>query len=201
MSPDDSPPELGRVLLVTSDPLVRAGLAGLLAGSGTVVTVEPGALVDAVAWDTTSAPPPPLGPGAPPVLALVQGEQDARAALSAGAAGAVLRSADGATLRAALLAVSQGLVVTEHGFTSLRPAPEPRPVAAAQAFTPREREVLALLARPLQPGHRRRAGDQRPHREVSREFHPPEARGGATHRGGGPRRTDGPRHPLSPPHA
>ena len=94
MSPDDSPPELGRVLLVTSDPLVRAGLAGLLAGSGTVVTVEPGAPVDAVAWDTTSAPPPPLGPGAPPVLALVQGEQDARAALSAGAAGAVLRSAD-----------------------------------------------------------------------------------------------------------
>ena len=147
MSPDDSPPQLGRVLLVTSDPLVRAGLAGLLAGSGTVVTVEPGALVDAVAWDTTSAPPPPLGPGAPPVLALVQGEQDARAALSAGAAGAVLRSADGATLRAALLAVSRGLVVTEHGFTSLRPAPEARPVAAA--FTPRELEVLALLARGL----------------------------------------------------
>jgi len=147
MSPDDSPPQLGRVLLVTSDPLVRAGLAGLLAGSGTVVSVEPGARVDAVAWDTTSAPPPPLGPGAPPVLALVQGEQDARAALSAGAAGAVLRSADGATLRAALLAVSRGLVVTEHGFTSLRPAPEARPVAAA--FTPREREVLALLARGL----------------------------------------------------
>ena len=102
MVPDDSTPALGRVLLVTSDPLVRAGLAGLLAGAGTVVTIEPGAPVDAVAWDTTSAPPPPLGPGAPPVLALVQGEQDARAALAAGAAGAVLRSADGSTLRAAL---------------------------------------------------------------------------------------------------
>ena len=46
MSPDDSPPQLGRVLLVTSDPLVRAGLAGLLAGSGTVVSVEPGARVE-----------------------------------------------------------------------------------------------------------------------------------------------------------
>jgi len=146
---DESAPALGRVLLVTADPLVRAGLAGLLAGSGTVVTVEAGAPVDAVAWDTASAPAPPLGPGAPPVLALVQGEQDARAALASGAAGAVLRSADGATLRAALLAVSRGLVVTEHGFTSLRPAPEPRPVAAAEAFTPREREVLALLARGL----------------------------------------------------
>src|SRR6185503_17365371 len=123
MVPDDSPPALGRVLLVTSDPLVRAWLAGLLAGSGTVVTVEAGAPVDAVAWDMASAPPPALGPGAPPVLALVQGEQEARSALSAGAAGAVLRGSDGATLRAALQAVSRGLVVTEHGFTSLRPAP------------------------------------------------------------------------------
>jgi DNA-binding NarL/FixJ family response regulator len=149
MAVDDPAPTLGRVLLVSSDPLIRAGLAGLLAGSGTVVTIEPGAPADAVAWDTASAPPPPLGPGAPPVLALVQGEQDARAALSAGAAGAVLRGSDGATLRAALLAVSRGLVVTEHGFTSLRPAPEPRPATSAEAFTPREREVLALLARGL----------------------------------------------------
>ena len=149
MSPDDPAPTLGRVLLVTSDPLIRAGLAGLLAGSGTIVTVEAGAPVDAVVWDTSSAPPPPLGPGAPPVLALVQDERDARAALSSGAAGAILRSSDGATLRAALLAVGRGLVVIEHGFTSLRPAPEPRPAAAAEAFTPREREVLALLARGL----------------------------------------------------
>jgi len=137
------------VLLVSSDPLVRAGLAGMLAGSGTGVTVETGAPVDAVAWDMASAPPPPLGPGAAPVLALVRNEQEARAALSAGAAGAVLRGSDGATLRAALQAVSRGLVVTEHGFTSLRPAPEARPAATAEAFTPREREVLALLARGL----------------------------------------------------
>ena len=149
MAPDDPAPTLGRVLLVSSDPLVRAGLAGMLAGSGTAVTVEAGAPVDAVLWDMASAPPPPLGPGAPPVLTLVRSEQDARAALSAGAAGAVLRGSDAATLRAALQAVSRGLVVTEHGFTSLRPAPEPRPAATAEAFTPREREVLALLARGL----------------------------------------------------
>ncbi|HET6982035.1 MAG TPA: response regulator transcription factor, partial [Myxococcaceae bacterium] len=149
MAPDDPAPTLGRVLLVSSDPLVRAGLAGMLAGSGTGVTVEAGAPVDAVLWDMASAPPPPLGPGAPPVLALVRSEQEARAALSAGAPGAVLRGSDAATLRAALQAVSRGLVVTEHGFTSLRPAPEPRPAATAEAFTPREREVLALLARGL----------------------------------------------------
>ncbi|HTS83210.1 MAG TPA: response regulator transcription factor [Myxococcaceae bacterium] len=149
MSPDGSLPRLGRVLLVSSDPLVRAGIAGLLAGSGTMVTVEPGAPADAVVWDTPSAPPPSLGPGAPPVLALVQGEQDARMALSRGAAGVVLRSADAATLQAALLAVARGLVVIEHGFGSLLPAPEARPAATAEAFTPREREVLALLARGL----------------------------------------------------
>jgi len=149
MPPDDPLQRLGRVLLVSSDPLVRAGLAGLLGDSGVAVTVEAGAPVDAVVWDTSSAPPPPLGPGGPPVLALVQGEQQARAALSGGAAGAVLRTADASTLRAALLAVSRGLVVLEHGFASLRPAPEPRPAATAEAFTPREREVLALLARGL----------------------------------------------------
>jgi len=149
MSSDGSPLELGRVLLVSSDPLVRAGLAGLLAGSGVGVTVEAGTPVDAVLWDTASAPAPASGPGGPPVLALVQAEQDARTALSGGAAGAVLRTADAATLRAALLAVAHGLVVLEHGFASLRPAPEPRPAATAEAFTPREREVLALLARGL----------------------------------------------------
>src|SRR5678816_978426 len=110
MAADGSTPNLGRVLLVSSDPLVRAGLAGLLAASGTAVTVEAGALVDAVVWDTASAPPPALGPGATPVLALVRGEQDGRAALSRGAAGAVLRTADAETLRAALLAVVRGLV-------------------------------------------------------------------------------------------
>jgi DNA-binding NarL/FixJ family response regulator len=148
MSPDGSAQRLGRVLLVSADPLVRAGLGGLLAESGSTVTIEPAVPVDAVVWDTASAPPPPLGPGGP-VLALVQGEQAARAALAGGAAGVVLRTADAATLQAALLAITRGLVVLEHGFASLRPAPESRPAASAEAFTPREREVLALLARGL----------------------------------------------------
>src|SRR5262249_24539134 len=137
------------VLLVSSDPLVRAGLAGLLSAAGVSLTVEAGAPVDAVVWETASAPPPPLGPGAVPVLALVQGEQDARTALARGAAGARLRTADGPTIQAALQAIARGLVVLEHGFGSLLPPPEARPAATAEAFTPREREVLALLARGL----------------------------------------------------
>ena len=193
------PSRLGRVLLVSSDPLVRAGLAGLLAESGIGVTVEAGAPVDAVVWDTASAPPPPLGPGAPrrPRAGAGRAGRPARRS-PAVRPGSVLRTADAATLQAALLAVSRGLVVLEHGFASLRPAPEARPAASAEAFTPREREVLALLGpRPLQPRHRRRAGDQRPHREVPRELHPPEARGGAADRGGGPGRADGPGHALT----
>jgi DNA-binding NarL/FixJ family response regulator len=137
------------VLLVTSDPLIRAGLAGLLSGAGISLAVEAGQPVDVAVWDTASAPPPPLGPGAAPVLALVTSEGDARAALAQGAAGAVLRTVDGATLRAALGALERGLLAVERTFTSLRPAPEPTRIATAEGFTPREREVLALLARGL----------------------------------------------------
>jgi len=149
MSPDASPPGPGRVLLVSSDPLVQAGLAGLLSGAGVTVTVEAGSPVDAVLWDTASAPAPALGPGAAPVLALVRTEPEARSALARGASGAVLRTTDGATLQAALASVARGLVVLEHAFGSLLPPPELRPAAPAEAFTPREREVLALLARGL----------------------------------------------------
>jgi two-component system nitrate/nitrite response regulator NarL len=144
-----SPPSLGRVLLASSDPLVRAGLAGLLAGAGITVTVEPGQPVDVAVWDTASAPPPPLGPGAAPVLALVSTEADARSALARGASGAVLRSVDGATLQAALAALERGLLAVEGSFSSLRPAPEPIAVPTAEGFTPRERQVLQLLARGL----------------------------------------------------
>ena len=144
-----TPPSLGRVLLASSDPLVRAGLAGLLSDAGVTLTIEPGQPVDVAIWDTASAPPPPLGPGAAPVLALVVDEADARAALARGAAGAVLRSVDGATLQAALGALEHGLLAVERTFTTLRPAPEPVAASSRKGFTPREREVLVLLARGL----------------------------------------------------
>jgi two-component system nitrate/nitrite response regulator NarL len=142
-------PRLGRVLLVSGDPLVRAGIAGLLGPSGIQVTVEPTLPVDAIVWDVLTAPPPPPGPAAVPVLALVADEADARRALAQGAAGAILRSADPETVQAALVAVEHGLAVVERGFGSLRPAPEPSRTSTASEFTPREREVLALLARGL----------------------------------------------------
>jgi DNA-binding NarL/FixJ family response regulator len=144
-----SPPSLGRVLLASTDPLVRAGLAGLLAGSGVTLTLEPGQPVDVAVWDMASAVAPPLGPGAAPVLALVSDEGEARAALARGASGAILRTADATTFQAALAALEHGLLVAERSFGSLRPAPEVGRPLTREAFTPREREVLALLARGL----------------------------------------------------
>lgn len=148
--PSDAPrSRLGRVLVVSADPLARAGLVGLLAGEGIQATVERGQPVDAVLWDAASAVAAPLGPGGPPVLALVPDEAAAREALAAGASGAVLRTVDAATLAAALAALERGLWVVEHSFGSFRPPPEPHARPGAEAFTPREREVLALLARGL----------------------------------------------------
>jgi DNA-binding NarL/FixJ family response regulator len=83
------------------------------------------------------------------VVALVPDERAARAVLAAGAAGALLRNAEPATIGAALLAASRGLTVSEASFSHLRPQPELPEAASPADFTPREREVLALLAEGL----------------------------------------------------
>jgi two-component system, NarL family, nitrate/nitrite response regulator NarL len=147
------------VLLVSADALVRAGLRGLLAGGAWAVAGEAESLVqarlasretpfDAVLWDAGHHPVADAV-GAPPVLALVEDESAARAVLSAGMAGAVLRGADAATLAAALSAVAQGLTVSDQAFMHLRPVPEPHAPTSLGDFTRREREVLALLAEGL----------------------------------------------------
>ena len=155
------PPAGPRVLLVSSDPLVRAGLRGLLAASGWEVAAEASSLAaarsaaretsaDATLWDAGHGEPPDAPePGAPPVVALVEDERTARAALAVGLAGAVRRGSDASTLTAALHAAAQGLVVFEPGFVHLRPAPEVRREARPTEYTRRELEVLALLAEGL----------------------------------------------------
>ncbi|HYG69943.1 MAG TPA: response regulator transcription factor [Anaeromyxobacteraceae bacterium] len=151
-----------RVLIVGDDPLARGGVAALLAGREDVAiagqvgpeSVAPqdsGAAADAIAWD---AGPSGVAPGerfrdaGAPVVALVQAEADAAAALRAGARGVLLRGAGGEALAAALVAVSRGLVAFDGELRDalLRAAP---PVRAGEALTPREREVLALLSEGL----------------------------------------------------
>ncbi len=156
-----SAPSRPRALLVSADPLVRAGLRGVLAEAQWEVAGEVDALgrapsawlelpFEAVLWD--AGPTPRLTTDearAFPVVALVQDEQAARAVLASGAAGALLRSAEPATIGAALAAAARGLTVSDGHFPHLRPLPEVRTAASPGDFTPREREVLALLAEGL----------------------------------------------------
>ena len=153
-----------RVLVVSDDPLARTGLALLLQGSeglilGGQVGVdddwpEPGP--DVAVWDLGLGLRSglerlrELGPMAPPVVAIVANELDAREALAAGARAALPRDADGESLAAAIRAAVQGLVVLDESFVSalLRDAPAAAP-DLVESLTPREVEVLQLLSQGL----------------------------------------------------
>lgn len=104
---------------------------------------------DAVLWDAGHAAFLEEVPDGPPVLALVEDALAARAALATGAAGAVLRASEPATVCAALFAIAQGLTVSPRGQSHRRPASQRRELATPEDFTPREREVLALLSEGL----------------------------------------------------
>jgi DNA-binding NarL/FixJ family response regulator len=153
------------VLLVAEDPLVRSGLAHALAREqGVVVTGEasPGEqdavlaasgadvilrdLGPGTAGDDASLPPRPRVP----VLALVADESRAADALAAGARGVLLRSADGPRIAAALAACALGVVAIDEGLApGLLDRPRIVPAAGRDKLTPRELEVLDLLARGL----------------------------------------------------
>jgi two-component system, NarL family, nitrate/nitrite response regulator NarL len=158
-----------RVLVVSDDPLARRGLALLLASqegltvAGQIgVDDEPddsgGGRADAVVWDLG------LGvrfglerlrgadPSAPPAVAIVADEIDARDALAAGARAALSRETDGERLATALRAVVQGLIVLDDAFAAalLREVPETEsPPELLENLTPRESEVLQLLTQGL----------------------------------------------------
>lgn len=153
-----------RTLVIADDPLVRSGLSALLAGlpevvvSGQAASAELAAALqvrghDVLAWtpgparDGTSDPLRAAAAAGVPVVAIVSGSEEAAAALRAGARGLVHRSADAALLGAALAAAAAGLVVLEP---SLADEWVRQPVAAGgEPLTPREREVLGLLAEGL----------------------------------------------------
>lgn len=164
-----------RVLVIAQSPLARAGLAGLLADSpdlALVGQVSDEAVPDSLdvyrphvlVWDTGYDPLSLLDALADAaatgvtILALVSArdilQEAASALLEAGVRGVALQdiSADG--LLSALLAVDAGLVVlhpdaapgvvARAGIDRVAPAQ-----ATLDAFTPREREVLTLVAEGL----------------------------------------------------
>lgn len=157
-----------RVLIVADDPLARTGLATLL-------TNQPGCIVvgqrgedadllaeldvyrpDAVAWDLGWDPVltlerlSDLKDASLPIVALLADETVAADAWTAGARGLVLRDTDPETLVAALKAVAQGLIALDPPLTApLLPSDDRTPVPLVEELTPRELEVLQLLAEGL----------------------------------------------------
>ena len=153
-----------RILVVADDPLARAGLGALLVGqdghavvgqvsghediSAALDVYRP----DVLLWD--------LGPdgatgvehiagahdASVPIVALVADESRAWEARVAGALGLLPRDADSESVVAALAAVSRGMLVLDPGMapTALRDGGRPSP--GAKDLTPRELEVLRLLA-------------------------------------------------------
>lgn len=150
LSPAEEPPL--RVAVYGPDPLARGGLLALLREAGLrevglgVAERDP----DVILWD--------LGPGQPgrgeppridadrPLLALVADREGARHALSRGASGVILRSAEAGRLVAAIRALVADLVVIDD---TLAAGLLPELAPPASALSPREAEVLALLAEGL----------------------------------------------------
>lgn len=155
-----------RLAVVAEDPLARGALSRALTEQGAEVTVlamgtaseleasRGDAVFDAVLWDVglhasdaTRVELPDLGA---PVLALVAEETAGEWALAAGARGLLFRDVEPLALLAALQAVARGLSVFGEGLASLRASPRMAAAMPGQdALTPREREVLALLAEGL----------------------------------------------------
>ncbi len=157
-----------RVLVVAEDSLARAGLAALLGeqpGCTVVGQADGGPELassvavcgaDAIVWDLGWEPASALEhlaglpADAPPVVALAPTEPYAAEAWRAGARGLLPRDALPASLLQALAAAAQGLAVLDPALTgSLAPAAERAPESAPGALTPRERQVLQLLAEGL----------------------------------------------------
>jgi len=163
-----------RVLLVDDQELVRAGLRGILRarfGFEVVAELSDGAGVldavrqtqpDVVLMDVrmpgvdgvTATRQLGASEGAPPVLVLTTFEDEdvLAGALRAGAAGFLLKGVPVEDLQRAVRTVAGGgawldPAVTARVLTAYRDGPvPPQPDEALAVLTPREREVLALIA-------------------------------------------------------
>jgi two-component system, NarL family, nitrate/nitrite response regulator NarL len=161
-----------QVLVISTNPLARLGLVALLSSlsdcevvgqsSGDsdlreqITRLEPSVLLWDLGWESASALDvlKALYTGEtrdniPPAVVLLSDEDDAAQAQSAGAAGLLTQGSLAEQLYAALLAVSEGLTVLDPMFSPalLSPRPPATPEEGlAEALTPRENEVLQLLA-------------------------------------------------------
>ena len=158
-----------RLLVVATDPLARAGLAALLTEQDTLLVVgqvegskrlqaeldvyQP----DVVIWDLGWEPEEGLAlleeisageeNDATFIVVLIPDEQSAMASRLAGARGVLFRDVDTERLIAAVKGVASGLVVGDPELlNTVIPSALDQTPALDEALTPREMEVLQLLA-------------------------------------------------------
>ena len=164
-----------RVLIVADDPLARAGLAALLADQpGCSITGQVAEGVDLLSsldvyrpevvlwdlgWDATSASSSlgvalerlaQLEDTGTPIVALIPDDAYAFEAQSAGARGLLPRESSAERLVAALTATARGLVVLDPSLVNpVLENRDPSSPSLVEELTPRELEVLGLLAEGL----------------------------------------------------
>jgi len=149
-----------RILIVSDDPLARAGLAARLASRADVAVAGEADPAGAAAEASALAPAATLwdlgaigsaegldAHGTSPVVALAADEAAAAEALRAGARAVLFRETGADAIAAALVAAARGLAVLDATLADgwVRP-PEGTP---AEGLTARETEVLGLLAEGL----------------------------------------------------
>ena len=154
------------MLVVADDPLARAGLAALLAGQpgcsvvgqvagdvdlAAIEVYRPDVLVWDLGWgDLTLSLERLAGLREVPIVALVPDVAHAADAWVAGARGLLRREADAESLVAALRAAAQGLVPLDPAAAAaLIPPQDQTPPPPAEELTPRELQVLRLVAQGL----------------------------------------------------
>lgn len=150
-----------RLLVVADDALARAGLRSVAERAGLRVTEEADADevgprqldgADAVAWDAgASGSLEPLRAAAArlPVLALPWSSDQARDALAAGARGVLSRERLEEQLGPAVDSALAGLLVVDESFAEALLRPPAAAGALVEPLTPRESQVLQLLAEGL----------------------------------------------------
>jgi DNA-binding NarL/FixJ family response regulator len=160
-----------RVLVVDDHPVYRQGIAALLRASGYDVVAEAGSAAEAVEWMRRTKPDAvlmdlglPDGSGIDAtarmvgerpqtrvvVVTMFDDDGSVRRALAAGAAGYVVKDAAPSEILAALAAALEGATVLGSGVARVPDAGlRSEPARDPYGLTPRERDVLAMVARGL----------------------------------------------------